>query len=140
MMSLGSRSGVHWMRENFARTAPASVDDASVFARPGTDSTSRWPSASSVTSIAVRSRSCPTTRASKASDTERSTSPARTSSDSARCSVVVTRPIVTHAAAGAPAAYAGAGGQVLATSVSTSYVATGAPSALVTTASQRTSP
>ena len=30
--------------------------------------------------------------------------------------------------------------QVFATSVSTSYVATGAPSALVTTASQRTSP
>jgi len=33
-----------------------------------------------------------------------------------------------------------AGGQVLATSVSTSYVATGSPAALVTTASQRTSP
>ena len=33
-----------------------------------------------------------------------------------------------------------AGGHSLATSVSTSYVATGSPSALVTTASQRTSP
>ena len=31
-------------------------------------------------------------------------------------------------------------GQVFATSVSTSYVATGSPSAFVTTASQRTSP
>ena len=53
-MSLGSRSGVHWIRENDALTMPASVDAAVVFASPGTLSSSRCPSASNVTSKLVR--------------------------------------------------------------------------------------
>jgi len=35
-MSLGRRSGVHWMRLNFAFTVSASVLAAVVLARPGT--------------------------------------------------------------------------------------------------------
>ena len=67
-MSDGSRSGVHWMRLNAPPTASARVCAAVVLARPGTDSTSRWPRPSSVTSSDVRSASWPTTRDRKALD------------------------------------------------------------------------
>ena len=60
-MSLGSRSGVHWMRTNEALTAQASVAAAVVLASPGTLSSRMWPSASSVTTSVVRSRGWPTT-------------------------------------------------------------------------------
>ena len=53
---------MHWIRENSALTACASVEAASVFASPGTLSSSTWPSASRVTNSAVRIRSWPTTR------------------------------------------------------------------------------
>ena len=46
-MSLGIRSGVHWMRRNVPDTADARVCAAVVFAKPGTDSTRTWPPASS---------------------------------------------------------------------------------------------
>src|ERR1017187_1822 len=42
-MSAGSRSGVNWMRLNFACTAVASVRTESVLARPGTPSSRTWP-------------------------------------------------------------------------------------------------
>ena len=132
MMSLGSRSGVHWIRESLALTAWASVDEASVLASPGTDSTSRCPSASSATSIAVRSRSCPTTRESKASVTAREDLAGAGELRVGQLLGRGHRPIVQG--------YCVEGGQVFATRVSTSYVAAGWPSALVTTASQRTSP
>ena len=60
-MSLGSRSGVHWMRTNDALTAQASVAAAVVLARPGTLSRRMWPSARRVTISVVRSRGWPTT-------------------------------------------------------------------------------
>ena len=45
MRSAGRRSGVNWMRENEASRPRARVLTASVLARPGTPSRSRWPSA-----------------------------------------------------------------------------------------------
>jgi hypothetical protein len=48
------------MRWKLPPTAPASALMASVFASPGTPSTSRWPRASSATSIRSSSSSCPT--------------------------------------------------------------------------------
>src|SRR5690606_757419 len=59
-MSLGSRSGVHWMRLKLALTVSASVLAAVVFARPGTDSSRMWPPAMSEMSRLLRRRSCPT--------------------------------------------------------------------------------
>src|SRR6185503_18792230 len=50
-MSDGSRSGVNWMRWNFARIAAASVLTAYVLARPGTPSIRMWPFASRPTSM-----------------------------------------------------------------------------------------
>src|SRR5262252_7871707 len=50
-MSDGSRSGVNWMRWNFARTADASVLTAYVLASPGTPSIRMWPFASRPTSM-----------------------------------------------------------------------------------------
>ena len=41
MMSLGNRSGVHWMRRKLPPTDPASTRAAVVLARPGTLSSSR---------------------------------------------------------------------------------------------------
>ena len=49
--SAGSRSGVNWMRENCRSSTCPSVFTASVLARPGTPSTSRWPRQSSATII-----------------------------------------------------------------------------------------
>ena len=45
MRSAGRRSGVNWMREKDASRPRARVLTASVLARPGTPSRSRWPSA-----------------------------------------------------------------------------------------------
>ncbi len=59
--SAGSRSGVNWMRLNVPRIVFASVLTVSVFARPGTPSTSRWPWARIATSTRSRKWSCPTT-------------------------------------------------------------------------------
>ncbi len=47
--SAGSRSGVHWMRENARPRAAESVRTSSVFATPGTSSRSTCPSASRAT-------------------------------------------------------------------------------------------
>lgn len=65
MMSLGSRSGVHCTREKLASTVEASVEAASVLAKPGTDSRSTWPPPINPTSSAVRNASWPTTFESK---------------------------------------------------------------------------
>src|SRR6185295_17966891 len=43
--SAGTRSGVNWMRLKVPRIVRASVLTVSVFASPGTPSTSRWPCA-----------------------------------------------------------------------------------------------
>ena len=64
-MSLGMRSGVHWMRENEPDVAEAIVVAAVVFASPGTDSRSTCPRASSEATNAVYKASWPTTRLSK---------------------------------------------------------------------------
>src|SRR5882672_12540409 len=58
--SAGTRSGVNWMRLNSPEIACATVFTASVFARPGTPSTRRWPRASSATTIRSSRWSCPT--------------------------------------------------------------------------------
>ena len=64
--SAGSRSGVNWMRWKSASSSSASVFTAVVLARPGTPSTSTWPSHRSAIS-SRRVRACwPTTRASSA--------------------------------------------------------------------------
>jgi hypothetical protein len=62
MMSLGIRSGVHWMREKEPEMPEASAEAAVVFARPGTDSRSTWPPAASAASRVRRRFSWPTTR------------------------------------------------------------------------------
>ncbi len=54
-MSLGMRSGVHWMRRKEPETAEASVWAAVVLARPGTDSSRMWPLDISEVTRAVRS-------------------------------------------------------------------------------------
>ncbi|BAS09356.1 hypothetical protein AHiyo4_27780 [Arthrobacter sp. Hiyo4] len=64
-MSLGSRSGVHWIRRNSALTASATVWAAVVFARPGTLSSRMCPPVIRPTSRDSRSRAWPTTLASK---------------------------------------------------------------------------
>ena len=81
-MSLGSRSGVHWIRENEALTMPANVAAAVVFARPGTLSSSVCPSASNVTRRPVRTRDCPTSLESNAFDIRATSSVARAISSS----------------------------------------------------------
>ncbi|MNP70906.1 hypothetical protein D3C76_1672080 [compost metagenome] len=68
-MSLGMRSGVHWMRRNEPLIADARVCAAVVLARPGTDSSRMWPPARSELIRAVRRASCPTTRWSKTCST-----------------------------------------------------------------------
>src|SRR6476469_691949 len=60
MMSAGTRSGVNWRRANVPPTAVARVSTASVFATPGTPSSSTCPLASRATSIRSISRSWPT--------------------------------------------------------------------------------
>src|SRR5581483_1986237 len=59
--SEGTRSGVNWMRRNEPRMVRASVFTVSVFARPGTPSTSRCPCARIATSTRSRKWSWPTT-------------------------------------------------------------------------------
>src|SRR5689334_12774091 len=59
--SAGTRSGVNWMRRKLPRTVAASVFTVSVFASPGTPSTSRCPCASVATSTRSRKWSWPTT-------------------------------------------------------------------------------
>jgi hypothetical protein len=62
MTSAGSRSGVNWMRLNVVRTVSASVRTVSVFARPGTPSSSTWPPVRSAISRRSTMVCCPTTR------------------------------------------------------------------------------
>src|SRR5690625_3060286 len=62
MMSLGIRSGVHWMREKDPVIAEARALAAVVLARPGTDSSSTCPPAARAVSNVTRRFSCPTTR------------------------------------------------------------------------------
>src|SRR5436190_20623743 len=59
--SAGTRSGVNWMRRKLPRMVRASVFTVSVFARPGTPSTSRWPCESIATITRSRKWSWPTT-------------------------------------------------------------------------------
>ena len=61
-MSLGIRSGVHWIREKVPDIAEAIVVAAVVLAKPGTDSSNTCPLASRDVTRAVYSASCPTTR------------------------------------------------------------------------------
>jgi hypothetical protein len=61
VMSAGSRSGVNCTRPNERSRACASDETSSVLARPGTPTSSAWPRATSVTSIASTTASCPTT-------------------------------------------------------------------------------
>jgi hypothetical protein len=67
--SLGIRSGVNCTRPNAAPIAPASARTRSVFAVPGTPSSSAWPRASTVTSASSTTRSCPTTAVATAART-----------------------------------------------------------------------
>ena len=62
MMSLGIRSGVHWIRAKEPVIEEASALAAVVFARPGTDSSSTCPPAASAVSSDRRRFSWPTTR------------------------------------------------------------------------------
>jgi len=59
-MSDGTRSGVNWMRAKSPPTTVANVRTASVFAVPGTPSSSTWPLASSPTMSCSTMCSCPT--------------------------------------------------------------------------------
>jgi hypothetical protein len=59
-MSAGTRSGVNWMRANVPPTTRARVSTASVFATPGTPSSSTCPRLSSDTNIRSIMRSWPT--------------------------------------------------------------------------------
>ena len=61
MMSLGSRSGVHWILENLALTASEMAFAAVVLASPGTDSIKICPSATSAVISDLLSPSWPTT-------------------------------------------------------------------------------
>ena len=61
MMSLGSRSGVHWILENLPLTASEIAFAAVVLARPGTDSIKICPSATTAVISDFLSSSCPTT-------------------------------------------------------------------------------
>ena len=80
---------MHWIREKVALMACASVEDARVLARPGSDSIKRWPSARSATSIEVRNRSCPATLSEKASPMASSSSVAWARSAASSWSVAV---------------------------------------------------
>ncbi|CKT35796.1 Uncharacterised protein [Mycobacterium tuberculosis] len=60
MMSVGTRSGVNWMRENVPPTTRAKVSTANVLATPGTPSSSTCPLDSRPTSIRSTSWSWPT--------------------------------------------------------------------------------
>lgn len=59
-MSLGNRSGVHWIRENFPSTASVKTFAAVVLASPGTDSSNICPLASKQTKREVCKFFCPT--------------------------------------------------------------------------------
>src|ERR1043165_3349375 len=59
-MAVRPGPGANRTRENEPPTTRANVSTASVLATPGTPSSSRWPLASSPTSIRSTSRSCPT--------------------------------------------------------------------------------
>jgi hypothetical protein len=58
--SLGTRSGVNWMRLNVPPRTSATVLTVSVLARPGTPSRRTWPPASSATSTRSSIASWPT--------------------------------------------------------------------------------
>src|SRR5918992_1175732 len=58
--SAGTRSGVNWIRRNEPPRTSASVRTVSVFASPGTPSSSTWPPASSATSSRSSIASWPT--------------------------------------------------------------------------------
>ena len=58
--SPGSRSGVNWMRENFASSERASARVSSVLPVPGTSSSSTCPPASSAASTLSTTSSLPT--------------------------------------------------------------------------------
>ena len=79
-MSLGSRSGVHWIRLNDPLTAWASVDAAVVLARPGTLSRRMWPPVNRPMSSVSCSRPWPTTLPPNASDSRSNVSPAHDTS------------------------------------------------------------
>jgi hypothetical protein len=59
VMSLGSRSGVNWMRRTELSMDRASALASMVLPTPGTSSTSRWPSANSTVSAVVTTFSLP---------------------------------------------------------------------------------
>ena len=78
-MSVGSRSGVNWMRRKSVWIAWASVRTMSVFARPGSPSRRMWPPVKSATRRPSTASFCPTTRLCTASLTlVRSVEPAVT--------------------------------------------------------------
>src|SRR5262249_48432679 len=62
VMSLGTKSGVNWMRRNSRCTASASDLTMSVFARPGTPTSSACPPAINAIRISSSTCSCPTMR------------------------------------------------------------------------------
>jgi hypothetical protein len=59
-MSAGMRSGVNWIRENTRATASDSVFSSWVLPRPGTPSSSAWPSHNRHTSTLLTSSVWPT--------------------------------------------------------------------------------
>ena len=60
VMSLGIRSGVNWMRLNDKLIVCASVEMSSVFASPGTPTSSAWLRVKIAISISSITLSCPT--------------------------------------------------------------------------------
>ncbi len=60
VMSLGTRSGVNWIRLNSRSIASDTLRMISVFASPGTPTSRTWPPASSAMRISSITASCPT--------------------------------------------------------------------------------
>jgi hypothetical protein len=60
VMSLGIKSGVNWMRLKFRSSTRARLEMRSVFASPGTPTSSTWPPANSAVRSCSITASCPT--------------------------------------------------------------------------------
>src|SRR4051812_15025746 len=80
VMSVGCRSGVHWMRETTAPSMlPAIVRASTVFAVPGTSSSSTWPRQASAATTSAICSDLPTTTVSTFARSRAATSCACTS-------------------------------------------------------------
>ena len=89
MMSLGTRSGVNWIRRNSSAIASATERIIIVLARPGTPTSNAWPPATSAIRISSSTSPWPTMRRDTSARSPAAAASKRSRSDGCRMEAAV---------------------------------------------------